>query len=72
MNRIRTIGVAFAALALLTAAIPSLAAKRRDAAATSALATIDQAQNTLIAIQKLIDGIQARHAAGTPTLPAGQ
>ena len=73
MNPNRKIGALLGIFAALTLTVPTLAAPmpRRDPAAQSALTTIDQMQSTLIAMQKLIDGIQARHAAGTPA-PAGQ
>ncbi len=75
MKTIRKTTAALGVFAALTLAVPTFAAPmpRREPAALSALTTIDQMQNTLIAMQKLIDGIQARHAAaGAPAVPAGQ
>ena len=74
MKIIRKTGIALGVFAALTLTVPSLAASkpRRDPAAQSALTTITQMQTTLTAIQQLIDGIQARHAAAGTPAPAGQ
>jgi len=72
MNFTRKFGAALGVFAVLTLAVPTLAAPkpRRDPAAQAALTTIAQMQNTLIAMQKLIDGIQARNTAGAAPAPA--
>ena len=74
MKAIRKMSAALGIFTALMLTVPAFAAPmpRRDAAAQSALTTISQMQNTLTEIQKLIDGIQARHAAGAVPAPAGQ
>ena len=73
MKRIRIFGGALPVLTALALTTPAFAAPaapkpaaKRDPAATAALATIDRAQETLTAMQKLIDGINARNGTTAP------